>query len=91
MVIKNDTVEYILNIFKICVIAIIGFILSKAWLSPPGAVERVSVPQVHTSDINIDILILLVVLCVAIASWICGYLYNQKKMLRNSEQGIKNE
>lgn len=101
MAIRNDPIELILDLIKIGAIAIIGFILSKAWLRHIGAIDKVSlitkcttVIKTSSSIISSEIwfLVFLTILCVAISSWICGYLYSEKKARRNlNQEGKKHE
>ena len=71
-----------LDLIKIAIIAIISFVLLKAWLNPIGEsskVVRVTTQTIPTDiSLIINLLIFLTILCVAIASWICGYSYRKK-------------
>ena len=85
MAIKNDPFDIILDLIKIGLIGIIGFILAKAWLTPKGTFSKINqititTTQTTQTDISliINLLIFLTILCVAIASWIFGYLYRKK-------------
>jgi hypothetical protein len=95
--IKNDPVELTLDLIKIGLVAVIGFVLTKvltkAWLGGSGELDKVSSIQKCTTIIKAPsvttetwILVFLVILCVALSSWICGYLCKRRKERRNSKQ-----